>query len=227
MDNRDIFPACYWLVLSRKIFSPSVPQHPYCILVTMCIMEKCYRYRPPHSFCIVWVVSTHLYSCLQTPPLPFLPILLCFPSFLVSVSVQINSVQENDSYGIPWIFSIEWLDYSKIITWKEDIQWNITKFYVNFSPSFTEPGVSQILPFGPGWKLKISNICSRCLDLWQPMWQFQMHPSGCTVLLYSTWEGTPLCLRHAKSIVCGLIAFKCARNLLLSYCMLAALWSNS
>lgn len=48
------------------------------------------------------------------------------------------------------------------------------------------------------------------------MWQFQMHPLGCTVLLYSTWEGTPLCLRHAKSIVCGLIAFKCARNLLLS-----------
>lgn len=46
-----------------------------------------------------------------------------------------------------------------------------------------------------------------------------MHPLGCTDLLYSTWEGTLLCLRHVRSIVCGLTAFKCARSLLLSTCL--------
>lgn len=73
MDNKDTSPACYLLALSWKIFLLSVTQNPYFILVTMCIMEKCYRYRPSRSFCITWVVSTHLYLCMQTPSLPFLP----------------------------------------------------------------------------------------------------------------------------------------------------------
>lgn len=80
MDNKDISPACYWLALFWKIFLLPVPQHPYCILFTMYVIEKCYR--PSHSFCVMWMISTHLYSCFQTPSLPFLPILLCFPLFL-------------------------------------------------------------------------------------------------------------------------------------------------
>lgn len=79
MDNKDISPAYYWLALCWKIFLLTVPQHPYCILVTMCITEKCSR---PSHFCITWVVSTHLYSYLQTPSLPFLPISCVFPAFL-------------------------------------------------------------------------------------------------------------------------------------------------
>lgn len=51
--NKDISPSSYLLALSWKIFLLSVPQHPYCILVTMCVMEKFYSYRPSYSFCIL------------------------------------------------------------------------------------------------------------------------------------------------------------------------------
>lgn len=98
MDNKDISPACYWLALSRKTFLLSVPQHLHYILVAM---EKCHSYRPSRSFCLTWMVYTRLFLCSQTLSLPFLPVLLYFPCFLVSVSVKINSVQDNDSYGIP------------------------------------------------------------------------------------------------------------------------------
>lgn len=59
----------------------------------------------------------------------------------------------------------------------------------SFLTQFPEPVFSQIFPFVSECNLKTFSIYSKCLDPWQPMWQFQMQPLDCTDLLYSTWEG--------------------------------------
>lgn len=118
MDSKDSSLACYWLAFSWRIFLLSVPQHPYCILIMMHIMEKHYRYRPSHSFCFLWMVFTCLCSCSQAPSLPFLcpfsyifPALLfhflsksvefrpmiamAFPEFLVLIGWSVQKVSDN------------------------------------------------------------------------------------------------------------------------------------
>lgn len=56
-----------------------------------------------------------LFLLTNSPSAISLPILLYFPSSLVSLSVKIKRVQANGSYGIPWIFSTDCFKCSESI----------------------------------------------------------------------------------------------------------------
>lgn len=136
----------------------------------MRIMEKRYRYKPSRLFCFPWMVFTCLHSCLQACSLPFLPVLLYFS--LVSFQFLSKSIEFRPIIVIVFHHFLVLIVWSVEKSHDRHSQKNVAEFYVCFSPNFIEPIFPQILPFGPGWKLKTFSICSRCLDLEQPMWQF-------------------------------------------------------